>query len=180
MSAPVIREVLMNFTKSIGPAVPVSGLTVSPVVRQQLTSVVSRMKTAAPSAAATTLLLTGASSDSAAAAQAVAHDMGRQLYRIDLNAVVSKYIGETEKNLNMLFERADSKQWVLFFDEADALFGKRSEVKDSHDRYANAEVSYLLQRLKSFPGVVIFATHTPVDPPPKGMFRYVVVLPHKP
>jgi hypothetical protein len=169
----------MNFTKHAGSAVPVSGLSVSPVVRQQLTSVVSAMKAAGPSSAATTLLLTGTSADSAAAAQAVAHDMGRQLYRIDLNAVVSKYIGETEKNLNMLFEQADSNQWVLFFDEADALFGKRSEVKDSHDRYANVEVSYLLKRLESFPGVVIFATNAPVGSAPKGMFRYVVTLPHK-
>jgi hypothetical protein len=175
MSAPVIREVLMNFAKHVGPAVPVSGLAISPVVRQQLTSVVGAMKTAAPTTTATTVLLTGASADSAAAAQAVAHDMGRQLYRVDLNTVVSKYIGETEKNLNALFEQADSKQWVLFFDEADALFGKRSEVKDSHDRYANVEVSYLLLRLESYPGVVIFATNVPVEPP-KGMFRYAVQL----
>lgn len=178
MSAPVIREVLMDFTKHAGPAVSVSGLSVSPVVRQQLTSVVSAMKTAAPTAAATTLHLVGNPADTAAAAQAVAHDMGRQLYRVDLNAVTSKYIGETEKNLKALFDQADSKQWVLYFDEADALFGKRSEVKDSHDRYANIEVSYLLQRLESFHGVAIFATNAPVGHP-KGMFRYAVALPHK-
>jgi SpoVK/Ycf46/Vps4 family AAA+-type ATPase len=170
----------MNFTKSAEPAGPVSGLTVSPAVRQQLTNVVSGIKTAAlstgSSPAATAVLLTGASADSAAAAQAVAHDMGRQLYRIDLNAVVSKYIGETEKNLERIFTAADPGNAILFFDEADALFGKRTEVKDSHDRYANLEVSYLLQRMASFPGVVIFATQAPVDLPPKGMFRHVVTL----
>ena len=173
MSAPVIREVLMNFTKVMRPTGPLSGLSVSPVVRQQLMNVV---KAAAPSTSATTVLLTGASADSAAAAQAVAHEMGRQLYRIDLNAVVSKYIGETEKNLNMLFEQADSTQWILFFDEADALFGKRTDVRDSHDRYANVEVSYLLQRLESFSGVAIFATNCTDCTFPDKFFRYVVAL----
>ena len=177
MSAPVIREVNMNFSKIV--SVPVAGATMAPAVRQQLASAVSAMKKAAPTAAATTLHLMGNSADTAAAAQAVAQDMGRQLHRVDLNAVVSKYIGETEKNLNALFEQADSNQWVLFFDEADALFGKRSEVKDSHDKYANIEVSYLLQRMESFHGVAIFATHAPVEPSVKGMFRYAVALLHK-
>ncbi|MBS1822579.1 MAG: ATP-binding protein [Acidobacteria bacterium] len=171
ISTPMIQEVPMNFSKVVS---------VSPAIRQQLTSVASAMKHAAPSAAATTLHLMGNSADTAAAAQAVANDLGRQLHRVGLNAVTSKYIGETEKNLNALFQQADSDQWVLFFDEADALFGKRSEVKDSHDRYANIEVSYLLQRMESFHGVAIFATNGPVEPPVKGMFRYVVALPHRP
>ena len=179
MSAPVIREVLMNFAKPIRPInsiVGVSSLVISPVVRQQLVSVVDAVKRVAPSSAPTTLLLTGNSADTASAAQAVAHDTGRELYRIDLSAVVSKYIGETEKNLDRLFDSADSKQWILFFDEADALFGKRSEVKDSHDRYANIEIAYLLQKLESFHGLAIFASNTADRTVPDKFFRYVVQL----
>jgi hypothetical protein len=94
------------------------------------------------------------------AAEVVAHELGLSLYRIDLSAVVSKYIGETEKNLRKLFDAAEEGGSILFFDEADALFGRRSEVKDSHDRYANIEVNYLLQRLESFRGLAILATNT--------------------
>lgn len=83
----------------------------------------------------------------------------RDVYRIDLSQVVSKYIGETEKNLEKIFQQAANKDWILFFDEADALFGKRTSVKDSHDRYANQEVSYLLQRVEDFPGLVILASN---------------------
>ncbi len=83
----------------------------------------------------------------------------RDVYRIDLSLVVSKYIGETEKNLSRIFEQARHKNWILFFDEADALFGKRTNVSDSHDRYANQEVSYLLQRVEDFAGVVLLASN---------------------
>ncbi len=83
----------------------------------------------------------------------------RDVYRIDLSKVVSKYIGETEKNLSKVFDLAENKHWILFFDEADALFGKRTNVSNSHDRYANQEVSYLLQRIEDFPGVVILASN---------------------
>ncbi|WP_426700932.1 ATP-binding protein [Rhodanobacter sp. Col0626] len=93
------------------------------------------------------------------AAEVIARELGLSLYRIDLSAVVSKYIGETEKNLRKLFDAAEDGGAILFFDEADALFGKRSEVKDSHDRYANIEVNYLLQRLESFRGLAILATN---------------------
>lgn len=93
------------------------------------------------------------------AAEVLARELGLSLYRIDLSAVVSKYIGETEKNLRKLFDAAEDGGAILFFDEADALFGKRSEVKDSHDRYANIEVNYLLQRLESFRGLAILATN---------------------
>jgi hypothetical protein len=93
------------------------------------------------------------------AAEVIAHELGLSLYRIDLSAVVSKYIGETEKNLRKLFDAAEEGGAILFFDEADALFGRRSEVKDSHDRYANIEVNYLLQRLESFRGLAILATN---------------------
>ncbi|WP_297338278.1 ATP-binding protein [Algoriphagus sp.] len=81
------------------------------------------------------------------------------VYRIDLSQVVSKYIGETEKNLSRIFDRADHKDWILFFDEADAIFGKRTQVSDSHDRYANQEVSYLLQRVEDFNGLVILCSN---------------------
>jgi hypothetical protein len=84
---------------------------------------------------------------------------GRMVFRVDLSMVVSKYIGETEKNLAGLFEKAEHKGWVLFFDEADALFGKRSETKDSKDRYANQEISFLLQRVENYDGLVILATN---------------------
>ena len=84
---------------------------------------------------------------------------GQKVYRIDLSEVVSKYIGETEKNLSKIFESAENKNWILFFDEADALFGKRTTVKDSHDRYANQEINYLLQRIEEYNGLVILATN---------------------
>lgn len=84
---------------------------------------------------------------------------GLDVYRIDLSMVVSKFIGETEKNLANVFDQAQNKNWILFFDEADALFGKRTQTSSSNDRYANQEVSYLLQRIEDFPGVVILATN---------------------
>jgi AAA+ superfamily predicted ATPase len=84
---------------------------------------------------------------------------GRDVYRIDLSMIVSKYIGETEKNLSRVFDRAENKNWILFFDEADALFGKRTDVSDAHDRYANQEVSYLLQRVEEFDGMAILASN---------------------
>jgi SpoVK/Ycf46/Vps4 family AAA+-type ATPase len=93
------------------------------------------------------------------AGEVVANALGLLLYRIDLSAVVSKYIGETEKNLRKLFDAAEDGGAILFFDEADALFGKRSEVRDSHDRYANIEINYLLQRMEVFRGIAILATN---------------------
>jgi AAA+ superfamily predicted ATPase len=84
---------------------------------------------------------------------------GRDVYKVDLSLVVSKYIGETEKNLAQLFDQAQHKGWILLFDEADALFGKRSETRDAHDRYANQEVSFLLQRIEIFDGIAILATN---------------------
>jgi hypothetical protein len=87
------------------------------------------------------------------------NEVNKEVYKIDLSMVVSKYIGETEKNLELLFARAEDKGWILFFDEADALFGKRTNVKDAHDKYANQEVSYLLQRIEDYNGMVILATN---------------------
>jgi len=93
------------------------------------------------------------------AAQVLGAELGLDLFRVDLATIVSKYIGETEKNLERIFTAADGSNAILFFDEADALFGKRSEVSDSHDRYANIEVAYLLQRMEAYPGAVILATN---------------------
>jgi SpoVK/Ycf46/Vps4 family AAA+-type ATPase len=93
------------------------------------------------------------------AAEVLANELHLDLYRIDLSSVVSKYIGETEKNLRRVFDAAESGGAILLFDEADALFGKRSEIKDSHDRYANIEVSYLLQRMEAYRGLAILTTN---------------------
>ena len=84
---------------------------------------------------------------------------GRDVFRVDLSRVVSKYIGETEKNLSRLFDKAENKDWILFFDEADALFGKRTDIRDAHDKYANQEVAYLLQRIETYSGLVILASN---------------------
>ncbi len=93
------------------------------------------------------------------AAEVIATELGLDLFKIDLSTIVSKYIGETEKNLERIFNEAQSSNAILFFDEADAIFGKRSEVKDAHDRYANIEISYLLQRMEAYDGVTILATN---------------------
>jgi SpoVK/Ycf46/Vps4 family AAA+-type ATPase len=93
------------------------------------------------------------------AAEVLAHTLGLDLYAIDLSAMVSKYIGETEKNLARIFADAASSNAILFFDEADALFGRRSAVRDAHDRYANIEISYLLQRVEAHDGVVVLASN---------------------
>jgi SpoVK/Ycf46/Vps4 family AAA+-type ATPase len=93
------------------------------------------------------------------AAEILACELGLELYKTDLSTIVSKYIGETEKNLSRIFTEAASSNAILFFDEADALFGRRSEVRDSHDRYANIEVNYLLQEMERYEGMAILATN---------------------
>jgi vesicle-fusing ATPase len=113
------------------------------------------------------------------AAEVLARELGLDLYRIDLAATVSKYIGETEKNLRRVFEAAEASGAVLLFDEADALFGKRGEVKDGHDRYANLEVAYLLQRMESYRGLAILTTNlrSNVDRAFLRRLRFVVQFP---
>ncbi len=113
------------------------------------------------------------------AAEVLARALRLNLFRVDLSATVSKYIGETEKNLRRIFDAAEAGGCVLLFDEADALFGKRSEVKDSHDRYANLEVSYLLQRVECFRGVAILTTNLKqaIDPAFLRRLRFVVDFP---
>ena len=113
------------------------------------------------------------------AAEVIANELKLNLYRIDLSAVVSKYIGETEKNLRQVFDAAEDGGAILFFDEADALFGKRSEVKDSHDRYANIEINYLLQRMEAYRGLAILATNmkSALDQAFLRRLRFIVVFP---
>jgi hypothetical protein len=104
---------------------------------------------------------------------------GREVYRIDLSLVISKYIGETEKNLARVFDRAQRRDWILFFDEAEALFGKRSETRDAHDRYANQEIAFLLQRVETFDGIAILATNlrANIDEAFARRFELVVYFP---
>jgi SpoVK/Ycf46/Vps4 family AAA+-type ATPase len=113
------------------------------------------------------------------AAEAIANEVRLDLFRIDLASTVSKYIGETEKNLARLFDAAEASGAVLLFDEADALFGKRSEVKDSHDRYANIEIAYLLQRIEAYRGLAILTTNlkSSLDKAFMRRIRFVVQFP---
>jgi hypothetical protein len=127
------------------------------------------------------VLLSGSSgTGKTMAAEVLANHLRLDLFRIDLSAVVSKYIGETEANLRRLFDAAEDGGAILFFDEADALFGKRSEVKDSHDRYANIEINYLLQRMESYSGLAILATNMKgaLDQAFLRRLRLVVDLPY--
>ena len=113
------------------------------------------------------------------AASLLGKETKRPVFRVDLSLVVSKYIGETEKNLGLLFNEAENKDWILFFDEADALFGKRTQTKSSNDRYANQEIAYLLQRIEDFSGLVILATNiqTNIDEAFTRRFQAMVHFP---
>jgi hypothetical protein len=115
------------------------------------------------------------------AAQILAHTLGKDLYRVDLNAVVSEYIGETEKNLGRVFNAAKDSHAVLFFDEAAALFGKRTDVKDSHDGYANIEINYLLRRSEKYAGLTILATsnRTRIDKRLLRRFHFIIPVPQQ-
>src|SRR5215204_101751 len=113
------------------------------------------------------------------AATLLGKELGSEVVRIDLKALVSKYVGETEKHLGEMFSRAESKNWILVFDEADALFGKRTAVKDAHDRYANPTLSYLIQRIAAYNGVLLFATNrkSQIDDVFIRRLRYVIQFP---
>lgn len=145
-------------------------LVLSPTHTMQVRNLVSRYRNAArvyddwgfapaPSRGLVALFSGPSGTGKTLAAEVVAHDLGLDLYKLDLSSVLSKWIGETEKNLDSLFDAAGSGNFVLFFDEADALFAKRAAVNDSHDRYANVETSYLLQRLERYDGLVVLATN---------------------
>jgi SpoVK/Ycf46/Vps4 family AAA+-type ATPase len=118
-------------------------------------------------------------SGKAKAALAIARELDTQILRIDLSAVVSKYIGETEKHIDAVFADAERSGAVLLLDEADALFGKRTEVRDSHDRHANSEVAYLLQRIEAFEGIAILTTNlrANIDEAFLRRLRFVVEFP---
>jgi SpoVK/Ycf46/Vps4 family AAA+-type ATPase len=150
----------MSVLRSVVSVRPLTSLMVSPAVQQALRVFVNENRMGMTANPKGTLFLSGGSA--AAAAESVAHELERGLMRVDMSAIVSKYIGETEKNLDRAFEAAKQSGAVLFFDEGNALFGKRSEVKDTHDRFANVEIDYLLQRMESFGGIVIVATNAPV------------------
>ena len=166
--------------RRIIPSLPLSSLDIPPDTLGQLQRVASELRAGIPVSSAIGLILFGNSASSALAAEAVAHALGRDLLRVDLGAVVTQYIGETEKNLDRILETTDPASSILFFDEADALFGERTEVQDSHNRYANIEVSYLLQRLESFSGLVIFATASPIESIAGRLVRYAIHLPPGP
>lgn len=125
------------------------------------------------------LLIGRSGADRTMVAEVLAVELGVDLYRVDLGRVVSKYIGETEKNIGRLFDAAEGRDAILLLDEADALFGRRTEVKDSHDRYANTEVGYLLQRMESHRGLTILATNTKesIDEAFLRRLRFVVRFP---
>ena len=169
-----------------------SDLTLPPAQHEALLAIALRAQRAAPAAEpralsgrapapnGTTVLFAGSDSTGMATAAAViANELDVDLCRVDLSQVVSKYIGETEKNLDRLFDAAKKAGVVLFFDEADALFGKRTDVKDSHDRFANIEINYLLERLEAFSGIAILATNrkAALDDAFLRRIRYVVDLP---
>ena len=127
----------------------------------------------------TALFAGGSGTGKTMAAEVLAGTLKLDLYRIDLSAVVSKYIGETEKNLKQVFDAAEEGGVILLFDEADALFGKRGEVKDSHDRYANIEVGYLLQRMEAYQGLAILTTNlkSTMDKAFQRRLRFIVHFP---
>lgn len=129
-------------------------------------AVTARLRELAPHlrAGGRPLVFSGTGAGKAQAAEDLARELGMDLHRVDLGEVLSKYVGETERNLTAVFETAEAQGAVLFFDEADALFGRRTEVQDSHDRYANAAVGALLRALETHRGPVVFASTRPLGP----------------
>jgi hypothetical protein len=163
-SEPIVQRIALNASKP--------DLWLSPEQNQALRAIVAGARAEAGTAVAPTriskaqagagtrALIVAPNTATAMNATAVlANELGRDVHRVDLGRVVSKDAGDTEKNLARVFDEAQQAGAVLLFDEADALFGKRTEVKDSHDRYANLDTSYLLQRLETYPGLAILATN---------------------
>jgi len=165
----------MDFVRPVTGNRPLAGVGLPDAAAKALGSFVDEARGGVGARRAGALFLSGDSAKVKAAAGAVAHELGCGLFRVDLSAVVSKFIGETEKNLDAAFAAAEGQGAILFFDEADALCLKRSEVKDGHDRFANLEVNYLLQKMESFGGVAIVATNAPVEIDACRFCRYVAV-----
>lgn len=164
----------MNVPRQIMPGRVPSLPKLPPEALKKLRGVASGATTAAISS---TLLLTGSQINTSAAAEALARETGRELIRVDLSALISRYVGETEKNIDRLFATVDPARSILFFDEADALFGKRTEVKDAHDRFAGADLSWLLERIEAFPTLAVFARRSDEEPPHGCHFSNHIRLP---
>lgn len=137
---------------------------------------IARIKTVQPRKGSMVLFSGPTGTGKTLAATVIANELKRPIYKVNLSMVVSKYIGETEKNLEQLFTEAENKNWILFFDEADALFGKRRGVKDAHDKYANIETAFLLQKIEDHNGLIILATNMKnnIDDAFLRRFRYIV------
>jgi SpoVK/Ycf46/Vps4 family AAA+-type ATPase len=131
-----------------------------------------------PSAGINVLLVGGSAADRELAAATISGELDADLYRIDLSGLQSRYIGETEKGLQAILQRAESRGWVLYFDEADALFGRRTSVDDAHNRYANIEVAYLLEMLQAHCGLAVVAagTREQISESAVARFPYVIEL----
>lgn len=171
---------LVDLAQKIEPRAGLEALVLTDSQKAMLENILERARQEPGSRGdGTIVLFTGADgTKKVATAAGVAKDLQRDLYRVDLSKVVSKYIGETEKNLRLLLSAAERTQAILFFDEADPLFGKRSEVKDSHDRYANIEINYLLQRLTSYQGISILTSNDEKQIEVLHRLRFVIDFPY--
>ena len=162
-----MEEILRNLAVRIDPRSGVGDVVLPAQIRQQLTKLVEYVRSPPEELTqvrSVTALFHGVSGTAKSmAALAIARELDKQALRIDLSRLVSKYIGETEKQIDAVFQDATGSGAVLLFDEADALFGKRSEVRDSSDRYANVEVAYLLQRIEAYEGLAILTTNRRQD-----------------
>jgi SpoVK/Ycf46/Vps4 family AAA+-type ATPase len=168
-------KVLRAVAKKIDPAFTWDHLVVPATLRRRLRELVSHVRRRG----VTALFVGESGTGKRMAAGVLANDLQLDLYRIDLASIVSKFIGETEKNIDRIFAAAGESSLILFFDEADALFGNRSEVKDSHDRYANIELDYLLRQMEQYRGLAILATDhkSALDSAFLRRFRFVVKFP---
>jgi SpoVK/Ycf46/Vps4 family AAA+-type ATPase len=143
---------------------------------KRIAEAAARRRAPSDKGAAVSVLCAGCGTTAAAMAVAIARDVNRPVYRVDLSALTSKYIGETEKNLETVFAEAERADAVLLFEEADALFGQRTDVKDSHDRFVNAETDALLRQIEDYDGIAILATNNRqnIDDASRRRWRFVL------
>ena len=172
-----MKEVLTTLAARIDPQGRLADAALAEQTRQELIQILRNLR--ATESSGVVLFHGPGGTGKTMAALALAGELGRQVMRIDLSRVVSKYIGETEKQLDAVFEDAQRSSAVLLFEEADALFGKRGEVKDSNDRFANIDISYLLQRLESYEGLAILTSNSRqnIDAAFVHRLRFVVEFP---